>query len=89
MSNDKTQHRGQPLFAWILNKTEPGEKGPSTGSDHGVNLEAAKAKAEPWFAAQLGGKEMGTRKRGKEWLEGTWRWEGREALLLIPRATGP
>lgn len=78
----------RPAPVWIFNKTEPGEKGPSTGSDHGVNFEPAKAKAGQGFAAQLSGKEMGTRKRGKEWLEGTRRWKGRGALLFIPKATG-
>lgn len=87
MSNDKAQHGCQPLFACIFNKTEPGEKGPSTGSDHGVNLEPAKARAEQWFAAQLSGKEMDTRKREKEWLEGTGK--GREALLFIPVHESP
>lgn len=93
MSNDKTQHRGQPLFAWIFNKTEPGEKGPSTGSDHGVNLEPAKVKAEQWFAAQLSGKEMVTRKRGKEWLEDRWRGRGERHccsfLRLLPTGALP
>lgn len=31
----------------------------------------------------------GHQKKGKEWLESTWRWEGREALLLISKAAAP
>lgn len=54
------------LLLFSINKTEPGEKGPSAGFGHGVSLELAKAKAGQRFAAQLSGKETGTRERGKE-----------------------
>ena len=54
------------LFLFSINKTEPGEMGPSAVFGHGVSLEPAKAKAGQQFAAQLKGKETETRERGKK-----------------------
>lgn len=54
------------LLLFSINKTEPGQMGPSAGFGHGVSVEPEKAKANQWFAAQLRRKETGARERGKE-----------------------
>lgn len=57
----KPSTEASPCLLGLSTRLSLGRRAPAQSSDHRFGL--CKAMAEQWFAAELSGKEMGTRKR--------------------------